>query len=196
MPSYRYSLVRGRLPLMRGRNWPFGSATPGDSVTSGMKLRPSSGSVEIFLSSMFMLTSPLAVCSSGAAAMTSIDCEGWPTCKLHVELRALAKPENDSRLPVAAESGLFDEEHVPAGGQAEDMVFTPLAGNGGISNHGRLVLGFHLRFGDRQSGRIPDGAIQFRPAALCVAQDRSEHQSHPPWNQSKVTCKHDDVMSA
>ena len=44
-----YSLVRGRLPLMRGRNWPFGSATPGESVTSGMKLRPSSGSVDDLL---------------------------------------------------------------------------------------------------------------------------------------------------
>ena len=48
-------------------------------MTRGMKLRPSSGSVAIFFSSTFRLTSPLAVCSSGAAAVTSTDWDGWPT---------------------------------------------------------------------------------------------------------------------
>ena len=37
MPSNRYSLVRGRPPLMRGRSEPGGSATPGVSAASVMK---------------------------------------------------------------------------------------------------------------------------------------------------------------
>ena len=40
MPSNRYSLVRGRPPLMRGSCDPGGSATPGASAASVMKLRP------------------------------------------------------------------------------------------------------------------------------------------------------------
>ncbi len=50
MPSKRYSLVRGRPPLMRGNCDPGGSATPGDSVASVMKLRPLSGRAGIFSS--------------------------------------------------------------------------------------------------------------------------------------------------
>ena len=44
MPSNRYSLVRGRPPLMRGSGEPGGSATPGARPASVMKLRPFSGS--------------------------------------------------------------------------------------------------------------------------------------------------------
>ena len=48
MPSNRYSLVRGRPPLMRGSDDPGGSATPGASPASVMKLRPFSGSSTTF----------------------------------------------------------------------------------------------------------------------------------------------------
>ena len=46
MPSNRYSLVRGRPPLMRGSGdaGGGGSATPGTRPASVMKLRPFSGS--------------------------------------------------------------------------------------------------------------------------------------------------------
>ena len=46
----RESVVRGRLPSIRGsREPPPGRATPGERATRGMKLRPSSGSVSIFV---------------------------------------------------------------------------------------------------------------------------------------------------
>ncbi len=48
IPSKRYSLVRGRPPLMRGSWEPGGNATPGASVASVMKLRPFSGSAVTF----------------------------------------------------------------------------------------------------------------------------------------------------
>ena len=49
MPSNRYSLVRGRPPLMRGNCEFGGSATPGASGASVMKLRPLSGSCDDLL---------------------------------------------------------------------------------------------------------------------------------------------------
>ncbi|MGC4083505.1 MAG: hypothetical protein QM736_15685 [Vicinamibacterales bacterium] len=52
MPSNRYSLVRGRPPLMRGSDELGGSATPGASPASVTKLRPFSGSATIFVLSM------------------------------------------------------------------------------------------------------------------------------------------------
>ena len=52
MPSKRYSLVRGRPPLMRGSDDPGGNATPGARPASVMKLRPLSGSSTTFRLSM------------------------------------------------------------------------------------------------------------------------------------------------
>src|SRR5919197_1186127 len=43
MPSNRYSLVRGRPPLIRGNAEPDGSATPGASAMTGTNERPFSG---------------------------------------------------------------------------------------------------------------------------------------------------------
>ena len=47
--------------------------TPGESAISGMKFRPSSGSVTTFFCSTTKLTVPRLDCSSGAAAVTFTD---------------------------------------------------------------------------------------------------------------------------
>ena len=70
MPSNRYSLVRGRPPLMRGSGEPGGSATPGASAASEMKLRPFNGRLSIFSRDTTCPRLDVALRRSGASAVT------------------------------------------------------------------------------------------------------------------------------
>ena len=72
MPSNRYSLVRGRPPLMRGSGAAGGggSATPGTRPARVMKLRPLSGRSTTFLLSMTWPSPEVSLRSSGASAVT------------------------------------------------------------------------------------------------------------------------------
>ena len=85
MPSYMYSLVRGRLPLIRGNSdgcavEPGGKATPGASAISGTKLRPSKGRVATFSWFTTKFSVPVVVCNRDAPLVTSTDCVTSPTC--------------------------------------------------------------------------------------------------------------------
>ena len=91
-----------------------------------MKLRPSSGSVVIFFSSTFRLTSPLAVCSSGAAARDFDGLRRLADLEFHIERGPVAQPQSDARLPVRAEARLLDRQHILAGGQSQDVIFAAL----------------------------------------------------------------------
>ena len=101
--------MRGRLPLMRGSSDPPpGSATPGESATSGMKLRPSSGSVSI--------CGLADVIAHGAAGGLQQRCfgvhfhrlRGLPDSSLTFEPDLVADAQRDALLPVRAEARLLD----------------------------------------------------------------------------------------
>ena len=79
MPSNRYSLVRGRPPLMRGSDEPGGRATPGTRLASVMKLRPFSGRPTTFCWSTTCPSPDVWPRRSGASAMTVMASSGAPT---------------------------------------------------------------------------------------------------------------------
>ncbi len=81
MPSYKYSFVRGRPPLMRGSTVAGGRLTPGASCVRLIKLRLLSGSAITVVPGMCVSMSLSPACSSGASALIVTVCASLPTGK-------------------------------------------------------------------------------------------------------------------
>ena len=114
MPSNRYSLVRGRPPLMRGSEEPGGSATPGARPASVMKLRPFSGRLDHLL-----LVDDLSEPGRLAAQQRRVGGDGdglvrRPDVQLDVEPHRLAGRDGDARADQRTEPGQLHAHGVGA----------------------------------------------------------------------------------
>ena len=117
---------------MRGSSDPPpGSATPGDSATSGMKLRPSSGSVSIFVS-VHVVADRAARGLQQGRLRVHIDRLRWlPHLQPHVQPYLICDPQRDARLSVGAESRFLDRQRILSGRQTQQVILAALVGRRG-----------------------------------------------------------------
>ena len=140
-----------------------------------MKLRPSSGSVGYFL--FLDVQAHLAACRlqqrSGGGDFDGL--RRLADLELHIKRGPVGQSQSDARLPVFVEARLLDRQHVLAGGQTQNVILAALVGNGGIADHGRLVLCFDLGFWHRKTGRILDRARKLGSAGLSETKQRARN---------------------
>ena len=96
--------------------------TPGESAISGMKLRPSSGSVTTFCCSTTKLTVPRLDWSSGAAAVTFTDSVTLPIVMREIERDLVADPQDDAVATQRGKAVLRDGDRVGARLQGEEVI--------------------------------------------------------------------------
>ena len=140
MPSKRYSFVRGRPPLMRGSCEFGGSATPGASVASVMKVRPFSGSCTTCSCSTTVPRLAVSARSIGASADDGHLFAEGPDAEREVDARLFARDEADAFAAHRLETGELDLEAVFAGRQARRRVDAIASGD-----HDSLHVGTRSR---------------------------------------------------
>ena len=180
MPSNRYSLVRGRPPLMRGSGAAGGggSATPGTRLASEMKLRPLSGR-----STTLPVVDDVAEPRGLAAEQRRVgrDRDGFgqsAELQLQVQSNGLAGGEPNAFAGQRPESAQLDAHPIGAGREPRDDVTAVLARDGRAGQVGAD--------GDHRDGRAGHGGARLvhhvprqRPCPNLRA-DRRRRSTHLP----------------
>ena len=156
MPSNRYSLVRGRPPLMRGSGEPGGSATPGASAASEMKLRPLSGRPSMFSRETTCPRLDVALRRSGASAVTVSVSLTAP--RLRASSTRTVSPVATCTPPRTSggKPSILRRQPIPSRRQRAHLESAVGLGHGGLPAPRRFV--FHLdgrTLGIRRSARVP-----------------------------------------
>ena len=94
---------------------------------------------------------------------------GLAQFQFHIEPDLIADAQYDALLPVGAEAGLPDRQHILSGGQPEQMILSAVVGQDIEADAGGLILGGHSGFGRGEVLRILNGARQFGLAGLAEA---------------------------
>ncbi len=121
---------------------------------SGMKLRPSNGSVVISSLVDVEVHRPTSGLQQRGFGLHRDRLRILPQFELHVELGLISDTQRDAHLCVGPEPRLLNREHVPSGTQPKQVILAALVGGHLKLRAGALLFAGYLYFRHPKSGWI------------------------------------------